>query len=162
MKLCCSGIIKLCLIATIIATIFTTCFLLSCPNLAFAGVTSKYHSQSLDASIISTSSKNLNLKSECNLNCECNNMIYDPICGSDGIMYYSPCYAGCKNEMNTDSSKIYFNCDCINSQNNSNYDAINTMCTSSCTYLPYFVTLCFILMLTTFLATMPALSATLR
>lgn len=42
------------------------------------------------------------------------------------------------------------------------YDAVNTMCESKCSYLGMFVVLCFFVMFFTFLATMPALSATLR
>lgn len=42
------------------------------------------------------------------------------------------------------------------------YEAINTMCDSTCGHLWIFVSLCFFVMFFTFLATMPALSATLR
>jgi organic anion transporter 4A len=38
----CAGIIKFCVIATLVGVTFTTCFFLSCPNLAFAGVTQPY------------------------------------------------------------------------------------------------------------------------
>lgn len=42
------------------------------------------------------------------------------------------------------------------------YDAVNVICESKCSYLGMFVVLCFFVMFFTFLATMPALSATLR
>lgn len=42
------------------------------------------------------------------------------------------------------------------------YEAINTTCSSKCTYLWVFIVLAFCNMLITFLCTMPALSATLR
>lgn len=42
------------------------------------------------------------------------------------------------------------------------YEAINTLCKSDCQYLWLFILLTFVCMLFTFLATMPALSATLR
>lgn len=64
-----------------------------------------------------------------------------------------------------DNSKVYLDCECIlapNKTQDRGYDAINTMCTTSCNNLWYFVSLCFFVMLFTFLATMPALSATLR
>lgn len=93
-------------------------------------------------------------------------------------MYYSPCFAGCRVEKSVDGSKVYQNCDCIISNlvlNHSisnkhqreksifrDYDAVNTMCESKCAYLGMFVVLCFFVMFFTFLATMPALSATLR
>ncbi|XP_075151621.1 organic anion transporting polypeptide 26F [Haematobia irritans] len=157
----CAGIIKLCLIVTAIATLFTSCFLLSCPNLDFAGVTTSYrdpgqmkHSQVFGL--------NIELDAACNANCSCSRYMYDPICGADNVMYYNPCYAGCATEISLNDSKSYRDCECIVAMPLPEYSATNTMCSSSCQYLPYFVTLCFILMLFTFLATMPALSATLR
>lgn len=33
--------------------------------------------------------------SECSIQCNCPKKAYNPICGSDGIEYISPCYAGC-------------------------------------------------------------------
>lgn len=38
----------------------------------------------------------LNLTAACNAECGCLQEIYSPVCGSDDIMYYSPCHAGCK------------------------------------------------------------------
>lgn len=163
----CSGIIKMCLMATIIATAFTSCFLLSCPNLKFAGVTTHYESgvNNLDK----TATTEIKLEANCNANCSCSKLMYDPVCGSNNVMYYNPCFAGCAFESSTNDSKSYKDCDCISQTftnatvvGNNPYDATNTMCSSSCQYLPYFVALCFMLMLFTFLATMPALSATLR
>jgi solute carrier organic anion transporter family, member 4A len=81
-------------------------------------------------------------------------------------------------EKSVNGSKVYQNCDCIinnlilnhsisNKYQHENsffkdFDAVNTMCSSKCTYLGMFVVLCFFVMFFTFLATMPALSATLR
>jgi len=81
-------------------------------------------------------------------------------------------------EQSVDGSKVYRNCGCIVDNlvlNNSianrhqheqaifrTYDAVNTMCESKCNYLGMFVVLCCFVMFFTFLATMPALSATLR
>lgn len=162
LKLTCSGIIKLCLIVSITATFFTLCFLLSCPNLPFAGVTSAYSSQTKLLSDVDFRRVDYDLDSTCNMNCGCNKFDYDPVCGADGVMYFSPCHAGCDKELNMDGSKIYLNCECIHSSANSSYDAINTICETTCNNLGYFIAVCFMLMLFTFLATMPALSATLR
>lgn len=38
----------------------------------------------------------LNLTAACNAECHCLQETYSPVCGSDDIMYYSPCHAGCK------------------------------------------------------------------
>ncbi|EDV59102.2 solute carrier organic anion transporter family member 4A1 [Drosophila erecta] len=165
-NLACRGIIKMCLLATTVAALFTISFLVSCPNPKFAGVTTGYRMQ--------TSSDFPALVASCNSNCGCSRTNYDPICGVDGVMYYSPCYAGCTQEEHSDSLKRYHNCSCIAHVGwveegspfpETSYlrpDATNRKCDSTCQTLPLFVALCFILMVFTFLATMPALSATLR
>lgn len=169
-NLTCAGIIKLCLIATIIATLFTICFMLSCPNLTFAGVTATYYPSKTP---FTTEARKMDLQhgigysldSPCNSKCSCNRKHYDPICGVDGVMYYSPCHAGCSKELSMENSKVYLDCDCIvapNSTQDRGFDAINTMCETSCSNLWLFIALCFFVMLFTFIATMPALSATLR
>lgn len=158
LNLACGGIIKMCLLATIVATFFTSCFLVSCPNVEFAGVTTAY------AGADEMYGMGITLEAPCNANCGCSRSNYDPICGADGVMYYSPCYAGCGNEQQHDRLKVYNNCSCIGISTHlpDLPEATNVMCESRCQSLPYFVGLCFVLMLFTFLATMPALSATLR
>lgn len=174
-NLTCSGIIKMCLISTIIGAFFTICFFITCPNLKFAGVTAPYFPQIYNPTTSNTNSQlnDLNkfeidkfqLDNDCNRMCSCDRLNYDPICGIDGIMYYSPCHAGCYKEISVENSKVYMDCECILAMNRTDdpgFDAINTTCETSCMNLWYFVALSFFLMLFTFLATMPALSATLR
>ncbi|XP_036321065.1 solute carrier organic anion transporter family member 4A1 [Rhagoletis pomonella] len=177
-NLSCSQIIKMCLIMTTISACFTSCFLLSCPNLGFAGVTTQYREairlkvgkemQQNFTDNVEKSYLGTDLQSTCNMECGCSKFNYEPICGTDGILYYSPCFAGCQKEYNMNQVKTYSNCSCIDKKNddessaNTRPDATNKMCESTCEYLPYFVSLCFVLMLFTFLSTMPALSATLR
>lgn len=36
------------------------------------------------------------LTASCNAACGCGPGLYSPVCGSDGLMYYSPCHAGCR------------------------------------------------------------------
>lgn len=36
------------------------------------------------------------LDSACNMNCDCSNTGFNPVCGSDGVTYYSSCHAGCQ------------------------------------------------------------------
>lgn len=190
LKLCCSGIIKFCLVATSIAAVFTLCFLLNCPNVSFAGLTTSYSATS-EALFGSNDnpynneseferyfqpSSSISFDNQCNRKCSCSKSVYEPICGADGLLYYSPCYAGCSVETSLDYSKVYQNCDCIINNlilsNNitqknpnsvySNYDAVNRMCESKCDHLGLFISLAFFALLFTFLGTMPALSATLR
>ncbi|XP_053675712.1 solute carrier organic anion transporter family member 4A1 [Anopheles nili] len=179
LHLSCSGIIKFCLFATIFAALFTVCFFLSCPNLTFAGVTAPYFPhENLDGPYAhSTEPRDLyylpkHLENACNDRCACSRRNYEPICGADGVMYYSPCHAGCGEEINLENAKVYRDCTCINATfhgdaspqmyGGGSYDAVNTMCQSQCGHLWMFVALCFLVMFFTFLATMPALSATLR
>lgn len=35
----------------------------------------------------------------CNANCNCMRSRYYPVCGRDGVQYFSPCFAGCKNSV---------------------------------------------------------------
>lgn len=68
--------------------------------------------------------------------------------------------------------QVYADCGCIegtaknwtmlNGNENVAYEAVNTTCTSTCSYLWLFVVLAFCNMFVTFLCTMPALSSTLR
>uniref|UniRef100_A0A336MXI9 Solute carrier organic anion transporter family member n=1 Tax=Culicoides sonorensis TaxID=179676 RepID=A0A336MXI9_CULSO len=187
LKLSCAGIIKFCLIVTIFAAAFTICFILSCPNLTFAGVTSSYfpfsrnligenhedQSMSMSHDKFLENVNNARLENQCNNGCGCSKENYEPICGADGVMYYSPCHAGCSKEINLETLKVYQDCSCIQRNNNlstgsmfnkldSSYDAINTMCESKCPHLWLFSIMAFCVMFFTFLATMPALSATLR
>lgn len=98
----------------------------------------------------------------CNSKCMCTQTEFEPICGINNIMYFSPCYAGCLEEYYVDGLKAYKECGCINNDFGDEYDAINTMCSSDCNKMWLFIVLCFGTMLFTFLSTMPALTATLR
>uniref|UniRef100_A0A670I4K9 Solute carrier organic anion transporter family member n=1 Tax=Podarcis muralis TaxID=64176 RepID=A0A670I4K9_PODMU len=100
-KLRCSGIIKFCLFCTMSSLLAIFIFFIDCPNMPMAGVTQMY-----DRSILPEG--HLNLSSPCNVECDCLREMYSPVCGNDGIMYYSPCHAGCKKVSTShDSGKRY-------------------------------------------------------
>lgn len=46
------------------------------------------------------------LMSSCNQNCNCHEEDYFPMCGRDGQLYFSPCYAGCTRMEEIGSDKV--------------------------------------------------------
>ncbi|XP_045774557.1 solute carrier organic anion transporter family member 4A1 isoform X1 [Maniola jurtina] len=164
-RLACAGIIKLCVAATLIAALFSLSFVLSCDDYPYAGVTTPYNSPSVPNAD--------RLTADCNVACGCSASRLTAVCGADAKVYPSPCHAGCVRALRRGPHTLYQQCACISSEtlpvyfdeeNNASlpYSAINSACSSECPYLWLFVFLSFCVMLFTFLATMPALSATLR
>ncbi|XP_051157758.1 solute carrier organic anion transporter family member 4A1 isoform X2 [Leptopilina boulardi] len=162
-NLSCLEILKFCIICTAVCLIFTFAFVLSCPNLDFAGLTIPYSNQVRDS---------MTLESSCNTDCGCISSQFNPICGINGVTYFSPCYAGCNQEIELNDLKVYSECKCISSSSLNmtsvlnekvmSYSAINIKCNTSCWYIYLFMALSFCNMFLTFLCTMPALSGTLR
>ncbi|XP_068175292.1 solute carrier organic anion transporter family member 2A1 isoform X2 [Antennarius striatus] len=76
-------------------------------------------------------------ESWCYSNCSCPTSTYNPVCGSDGIEYVSPCHAGCtnytRNPNNTRKIQLYTNCRCISG---SQSHAEPTPCPNNC---PHFL-----------------------
>ncbi|XP_038207850.1 solute carrier organic anion transporter family member 4A1 isoform X1 [Zerene cesonia] len=163
-RLSCAGIIKLCVAATVLAGVFSFSFVLSCDDYPFAGITVPYSSPSVGGS---------SLVAQCNAGCGCAGAAYSPVCGADGRVYYSPCHAACR-AASRGAAQLYHRCACVERNGTLPsyaetdggepimYEAINSTCQSKCPYLWLFVCLTFCIMFFTFLATMPALSATLR
>ncbi|EDV19394.1 uncharacterized protein TRIADDRAFT_974, partial [Trichoplax adhaerens] len=151
------GATKLTWIIGICDCIVFTVFLLGCNNLPFAGVTSPYGSNSVNA---------VNLTASCNTDCMCNNVKYNAICGSDGKTYYSPCHAGCTSSYvdSNRSATIYHNCSCIQNVNRTkySYDAIQGSCISECPQYTLFVIGASISMVSIMAKTVPSIEAIMR
>ena len=52
------------------------------------------------------SRKPLSLDGTCNTGCGCSTSNFNPICGVDGVTYYSPCHAGCFQEISLPDVKV--------------------------------------------------------
>jgi len=104
--------------------------------------------------------------------CECDMYDYQPVCSQGGQhQFFNPCYAGCQaKESGPDGH--FLNCSCIpqlmggTQAGQMVYTETSSAtlgpCQTDCIMLPIFLASFFLTMLITFLANMPALTATLR
>ncbi|KAF1490267.1 Solute carrier organic anion transporter family member 2B1, partial [Eudyptula minor novaehollandiae] len=107
---------------------------LGCPTQKVAGVT------------YSESSEFEHRALECNLQCNCPEKAYNPICGSNAIEYISPCSAGCRVVIiNAGNNSIlnYTNCSCISENGLAGFAKPGT-CGTGCShlFLPFVVLSC--------------------
>ncbi|XP_071955520.1 solute carrier organic anion transporter family member 4A1-like [Antedon mediterranea] len=151
-KLRFKGMIKFCLASLFVSFLCISAFLISCPDVDFAGVTVAYGNISIDIT-----DEDVNLDYPCNYNCSCSSQ-FNPVCGTDNIMYFTPCHAGCSQSEEVDGDKLYSDCTCINGTS----EAMLGKCSTDCPYQAIFLGLLFVLMFTTILAVVPSQTATLR
>lgn len=58
------------------------------------------------------------LTSLCNVDCACADVEYAPVCGVDGVLYYSACHAGCVDGLSVgDNVRLYRDCACVDTGN---------------------------------------------
>ncbi|KAM5172160.1 solute carrier organic anion transporter family member 1C1-like [Mantella aurantiaca] len=101
------GAAKLLLISTVIGYLMLmSLFALGCEHSTVAGLTLSYEGS---AQI----SYPENAISQCNLQCLCPKNHWDPVCGDNGVTYYSACYAGCQSFNGTGNTAVYYNCSCV-------------------------------------------------
>lgn len=138
----------------------------------------------------------LELTAACNAHCGCWAGHYTPVCGSDGLMYHSPCHAGCTEAATPGPggqmvslatahigrtgpweapplppvigavvvcSQVYRDCSCVPQNLSSGFGhATAGKCTSTCQRKPLLLVFIFVVIIFTFLSSIPALTATLR
>ncbi|XP_046377706.2 solute carrier organic anion transporter family member 4A1-like isoform X2 [Haliotis rufescens] len=185
MDLKCRGIIRLSMTVCCIALVVGGLFLIQCPKPKMAGVTVQY-------STLESREGKSSLKGPCNSACHCSELNYEPVCGADNVIYFSPCHAGCSLQYDwTDGPmgpmKMYKKCSCVESSlhlmnistlsDNVTAGAYTTtsstnnitvpgalagICPSDCNLLYVVAPLLFLGMLLTFTVVSPSQTATLR
>lgn len=63
----------------------------------------------------------VNLTAACNFGCECHMTDVEPVCGNNGLTYFSPCHAGCTAFSSTSN---YTNCACVHANITNIYNGI--------------------------------------
>ncbi|XP_063101594.1 solute carrier organic anion transporter family member 4C1 isoform X2 [Cavia porcellus] len=158
-KMTCKYAMKFALVTSGVALVLT--FLLicaKCENEPFAGVSESYNGTG-DLG---------NLTAPCNANCNCLRSYYYPLCGRDGVQYFSPCFAGCLNYVSNSKPKRYYNCSCIEkkaeitSTESVSFEAKAGKCETHCTNLPVFLGMFFVTVIFTFMAGTPITVSILR
>ncbi|XP_058989012.1 solute carrier organic anion transporter family member 4A1 isoform X1 [Mustela lutreola] len=153
-----AGVVKLCALCTLTSLLATFVFFVQCPNVPMVGVTADYNGRPLPKG-------HLELTAACNAPCACRPEHYSPVCGSNGLTYYSPCHAGCPGEAapGADGRKVYRDCSCIPQNFSSGFGhATAGKCTSTCQRKSLLLVFVFVVIIFTFLSSIPALTATLR
>ncbi|XP_030829864.1 solute carrier organic anion transporter family member 4A1 [Strongylocentrotus purpuratus] len=116
-KLSFAGMVKFCIVSMLISLVCMSSFLISCPDPPMAGATVQYNNSSIPLDETS----NANFTAECNSNCHCA-ATYNPVCGSNDVVYFSACYAGCRldeDPSGLQSDRVYHDCSCIRDINGS-------------------------------------------
>nr|KAG5698557.1 hypothetical protein BaRGS_027068 [Batillaria attramentaria] len=144
-------------------------FFLGCDNHRIAGATLPYFNSSGHKIF------EANLTSQCNQNCDCSPNHLEPICGINGITYFSPCHAGCTgaNDLTQPGQQRFLNysgCSCILSQPSVRGDheviisplATSGPCKSQCERLLPFLILLVVMTFCVAGTQMPLLMVTLR
>ncbi|XP_077318460.1 solute carrier organic anion transporter family member 4C1 [Lithobates pipiens] len=162
-KFDCKNIIRFSIILSFVSLALVTVFIFAkCSNEPFAGVTVNYNG----------TDKKDELLSSCNSNCSCARSFYDPVCGVDGVQYFSSCYAGClSTEVSSDGTKIFTNCSCVGDPSEKTlkgtlrlnaFEALPGKCDSTCKNLILFMVFFFFVVVTTFMTATPMTMAILR
>eukprot|EP00057_Strongylocentrotus_purpuratus_P026268 XP_011680742.1 PREDICTED: solute carrier organic anion transporter family member 4A1 [Strongylocentrotus purpuratus] len=102
------GLLKLSICSVFASLLVGLGFLMHCPNPPLAGITVEYQTSTR------ISADEVSLISACNSHCTCTEY-FEPVCGEDNVMYFSPCYAGCREDEYVDDAgtTVFTDCRCI-------------------------------------------------
>ncbi|XP_077307315.1 solute carrier organic anion transporter family member 2B1 isoform X2 [Lithobates pipiens] len=116
------------------------CILLALPLLFLGCSTQQFASPNANPNLSAGLWHNV---SECSSHCGCSATAFNPICGSDGIEYISPCYAGCEVvnfDYKANTVMNYTRCRCITAEGSGGTATPGT-CGTRCQhlFLPFMV-----------------------
>uniref|UniRef100_A0A9J8A005 Solute carrier organic anion transporter family member n=1 Tax=Cyprinus carpio carpio TaxID=630221 RepID=A0A9J8A005_CYPCA len=82
-------------------------FAMGCENASVAGITRSYTGMEslykVDSSLLAS----------CNADCQCPETNWDPVCGENGLTYFSPCLAGCRTSHGSGIDTVFEECSCV-------------------------------------------------
>ncbi|XP_004586346.2 solute carrier organic anion transporter family member 4C1 [Ochotona princeps] len=159
-KMTCKNTMRFALATSGVALVLSFVFVYAkCENQPFAGVSETYNG----------TGELGNLTAPCNADCNCLRSYYYPVCGEDGVQYFSPCFAGCVNTISKAKPKEYHNCSCTQRQpevtsdsEGLSFKAKAGKCQSQCANLPVFLGVFFMTIVFTFMAGTPITVSILR
>ncbi|XP_066302028.1 solute carrier organic anion transporter family member 4A1-like [Branchiostoma lanceolatum] len=138
-----TGALKISSIAVACMFIIPLGFLVRCPNTIMAGVTVPYGNGSMPRTPVVGTDE---LVSPCNQACPCP-PTYNPVCGENGVEYFSPCLAGC---WNVSQEQQFTSCSCyagdlpMGAADGFTFSVTSGHCSNGCTLLPLAMTLLFL------------------
>ncbi|XP_074652652.1 solute carrier organic anion transporter family member 4A1-like [Tubulanus polymorphus] len=163
MKLKVRGMVKLSILSLVFAIAANGVLFARCDAPKMAGINSGYNKRSLNG---------VSLAAPCNEVCRCSTASRTPVCGSDGVEYFSACHAGCVSSVNVNAdTKLYTNCTCVGDTVSSNEELYQNrtssarvgLCDTDCGHiLPVFLVFLIVVVFLILLPAPPAVSATLR
>lgn len=135
-------------------------FFIGCGTVSLAGVTSPYTGEP-QTSFSGGYGGHVNISSPCNSDCTCDFDRYEPVCGADGLTYFSACHAGCTVEPSDGS---YTTCGCVSTDGGTTFGASASVgkCDNGCDALVPFLFMLFLIMFFTFMNNVPATQVILR
>lgn len=70
----------------------------------------------------------------CTTSCHCDPTKFEPICGADGKIYFSPCHAGCSLSVQTNGTMFYKDCGCLTDfiADHPEFSAVGGYCDTKC------------------------------